>query len=107
MAPVWDALRGHARIVLTGHDHDMQRYLPIDGITEFVSGAGGHGLYGIDFSDSRLGFANDSDFGALRLELGPTVARYGFFAADGRVLDAGVVRCRRPARPAAIAGDAS
>src|SRR5439155_808365 len=39
--PLWSALRGRTAIVLTGHDHNMQRLRPIDGITEFVSGAGG------------------------------------------------------------------
>ena len=29
MAPLWDALRGHATIVLSGHDHDLQRFRPV------------------------------------------------------------------------------
>jgi hypothetical protein len=99
MAPVWDALRGHASLVLAGHDHDMQRFFPIDGITELVSGAGGFSHYEVDFSDTRLAFANDTDYGALRLELGPTVARYTFIDVQGRVLDSGLVRCSRPESP--------
>lgn len=95
MAPVWNALRGHAAIVLNGHDHDMQRMRPVDGITEFVSGAGGRSHYGVDRGDARLAFADDTRYGALRLELRPGSATYEFVAADDRVLDSGTVRCRR------------
>src|SRR4051812_1417199 len=42
---IFAALRGHARIVLSGHDHDMQRFRPIGGITQLVDGAGGAELY--------------------------------------------------------------
>jgi len=41
--PLWDALRGRATIAVAGHDHNMQRLQPADGITQYVSGAGGHG----------------------------------------------------------------
>jgi hypothetical protein len=94
MAPIWDALRGHATIVLTGHDHDMQRFEPRDGITEFVSGAGGHGLYPVLPGRPEVKFADDRHYGALRLELRRGSARYAFVAADGRVLDRGSLRCQ-------------
>jgi hypothetical protein len=94
MDPVWDALRGHARIVLNGHEHDMQRFRPRGGITEFVSGAGGASLYRVDESDPRLRFSNDSEYGALRLELSPQQARYSFVTVAGEVLDRGAVSCR-------------
>jgi len=93
MAPLWNTLRGHAAIVLGGHDHDMQRFKPIDGITEFVSGAGGHELYTVH-DDPRLAFANDDTYGALRLRLRRGAAAYAFIATDGRILDSGTVRCR-------------
>jgi len=95
VAPLWDALRGHAAIVLNGHDHDMQRMRPRDGITEFVSGAGGRSHYGVDRGDGRLAFSDDTSYGALRLVLRPGSAAHAFVAADGRVLDSGTVRCHR------------
>jgi Calcineurin-like phosphoesterase len=95
VAPLWDALRGHATLVLNGHDHDLQRLRPIDGITELVAGAGGNGRYAVDRADDRLAFANDSDYGALRLDLAPGSARWAFVASDGRRLDSGALRCRR------------
>jgi len=94
MAPVWDALRGRAAVVVAGHDHDMQRFRPIAGITEFVSGAGGHGLYRLR-PDPRLAFGADSTFGALRLVLRPGSLEHAFVTVDGRVLDSGTVGCRR------------
>jgi hypothetical protein len=91
--PLWDALRGHATIVLGGHDHDMQRLRPRDGMTEFVSGAGGHLHYRVA-ADPRLAFSNDTDYGALRLDLRPGVAQYAFVDTHGHVLDSGTLRCR-------------
>lgn len=94
MAPVWDALRGRAAIVLAGHEHSMQRLRPIDGITSFVSGAGGRSNYRLRHGDPRLAFGDDRSDGALRLDLRRGQAKYAFVAADGRILDSGSVRCR-------------
>ncbi|HYM59115.1 MAG TPA: metallophosphoesterase [Solirubrobacteraceae bacterium] len=96
IAPLWDALRSHASVVVNGHDHDMQRFRPIDGITEFVSGAGGHSHYPLR-PDPRRTFGNDHTDGALRIELRPGRADLAFVAADGRVLDRHRVTCRAPA----------
>jgi hypothetical protein len=92
--PFWDVLGGHAAIVLGGHEHDMQRFRPHDGITELISGAGGHGLYPVH-ARRDLAFADDTVFGALRLVLSRGLARFRFVAVDGRTLDAGKVRCRK------------
>ncbi|MGH3116526.1 MAG: metallophosphoesterase family protein [Gaiellales bacterium] len=95
MEPFWSALRGRARIVVNGHEHDMQRHEVRDGITEFVSGAGGKGLYEIDFSYAGLAFGNDTDWGALRLDLRPGRARFAFVTDAGLTLDSGTIACRR------------
>jgi hypothetical protein len=92
--PLWDALRGRARLVLNGHEHNMQRFKPVDGITQLVSGAGGHGLYPLRRPFSRLAFGDDSHYGALRLRLRRGRAAYAFIDADGRTLDAGAVACQ-------------
>jgi acid phosphatase type 7 len=97
VAPFWDALRGHAKLVLSGHDHDLQRLKPSDGLTQVVSGAGGHGRYELEHGDPRLAFGDDEHYGALRLRLHPGRASLAFVAVDGRVLDQSKVRCR-PAR---------
>jgi hypothetical protein len=79
---------------VNGHEHDMQRFKPRNGITEFVSGAGGHDLYALDASRPDLAFGNQDKFGALRLELSPGLARYRFVSVQGRTLDAGSVSCK-------------
>lgn len=94
-APLWEALRGRAVAVLSGHDHNLQRLRPVDGIVQFVSGAGGRELYDVDEDDDRLAFADDARFGALRLVLRPGVAAWSFVADDGDVLDSGELRCAR------------
>jgi alkaline phosphatase len=91
--PFWNALRGRARLVVNGHEHDLQRFNARGGITEFVSGAGGHGHYPLG-ARPGLAFGDDQTFGALRLELSPGRARYAFIAASGETLDSGSVSCR-------------
>ncbi|MDQ4048250.1 MAG: metallophosphoesterase [Actinomycetota bacterium] len=91
--PLWRALRGRARLVLNGHDHDLQRLRLRDGITELVAGAGGRGRYPLR-PDPRLVFGNASSEGALRLDLRPGHARYAFVSAAGRVLHRGSASCR-------------
>jgi hypothetical protein len=93
VAPLWNAVRGRAVAVLNGHVHDMQRFRPIAGITQFVTGAGGHRLHAVDGSDPRLAFSEDRRFGALRLRLRPGLADYAFVDASGRTLDSGRLTC--------------
>ena len=74
----------------------MQRFAPIDGITQFVSGAGGHERSTTcDRDDARLAFGDDRHYGALRIDLRPRRARAARSSPrGGRVLDVGTVRCR-------------
>jgi hypothetical protein len=90
----WDALKGRAAIVVNGHEHDMQRFKPRHGITQFISGAGGHGLYDVDEDRRDLAFGNDNRFGALRLELSRGRASYRYMTVQGETLDSGNVSCK-------------
>jgi hypothetical protein len=90
----WEVVRNRARIVVTGHDHNMQRMRSRDGIVQFVSGSGGHKLYPVDEDYDGLRFSDDTHFGALRLSLSPGQARWRFVSARGRVLDSGTLTCR-------------
>jgi calcineurin-like phosphoesterase family protein len=94
MQPFWDALRGHAALVLNGHEHDMQRFQPRDGITELVSGAGGHSHYGLKKGYPGLAFGDGSSWGALRVSLSRGSARYRFVSTEGRTLDQSTTRCK-------------
>lgn len=90
----WAALDGAARIVLNGHDHNMQRMRARNGIVQFIAGAGGRHRHNVNERARRLAFGNDRHFGALRLNLSPGAARWRFVAAGGRVLDRGSLGCR-------------
>jgi len=94
LGALWRTLRGHARLVLSGHDHDMQRLRRSDGLTQYVSGAGGRGRYPLDTADRRVAFGRDDRFGALRIELRADRAKLEFRSATGAVLDRSQVRCR-------------
>lgn len=95
VAPLWNALRGKASLVLNGHDHDLQRMHPRDGIVELVAGAGGMSHYSLD-DDKRRAFGDDRHDGALRLELRPVRAKLSFVSTNGEVLDRSSVRCSPP-----------
>jgi hypothetical protein len=90
---IWEELRGRATLLLAGHDHDFQRFKPVDGVTQLVIGAGGRERYDVNGSDPRLAFSNDKADGALRMQLQPRRARLQIVRADGRVLDRSTVRC--------------
>jgi hypothetical protein len=93
LALVWELLAGRASIVVTAHDHSYQRFKPIDGITNWVVGSGGHGLTGVNASDPRLVVHNTTDYGALRLDLTSGRADYEFVSEAGNSLDSGSVGC--------------
>jgi hypothetical protein len=95
IASFWDALQGEARLVINGHEHNMQRQAPTQGIVQLISGAGGDKQYGLDRSYPGLRFGANSAPGALRLRLTPRRARFAFVALGGRVLDSGTRHCKR------------
>jgi hypothetical protein len=90
----WEAIEGRARIIVNGHDHNLQRMREQDGIVEFISGAGGRRLYPVNERNRRLAFSDDRHYGALRLSLLPGEARWQFVSARGQRLDSGTLRCR-------------
>ncbi len=95
LQPIFGELRGHASIVLSGHDHDMQRLHPVDGITPLVDGAGGQELYPVNRDDPRLAFADDTEHGALRIALSPGRAGLAFVGEHGTTLNHSAVHCRQ------------
>jgi acid phosphatase type 7 len=90
----WRALEGRARLVVSGHDHDMQRFRPRGGLIQLVSGAGGNGHYRVKRGRAGLRFADDRHYGALRIELTPGRARLRFVDTAGHTLSATNVACR-------------
>jgi acid phosphatase type 7 len=103
MAPLWNALYdAGADIVLSGHDHNYQRYPPMNkqgaidrirGIRSFVVGTGGRRLYELR-SDQRRRRAQAHTLGVLRLTLRPAAYAWRFLpVAGGRYVDAGSGTC--------------
>lgn len=93
VAPLWDVLRGHAKLIVSGHDHNLQRFRPVGGMTQLVVGAGGHSRYDVDDDDARPAFADDDVDGALRMTLRPGSADLAFVGTDGSILDRSRVTC--------------
>ena len=102
-APLWNALYdARADIVLSGHDHNYQRYPPMNkrgviqrarGIRSFVVGTGGVRLYEVR-ADSRRRAANDGTWGLLKLTLRPAGYRWRFLPVAGaRYRDSGSGAC--------------
>jgi acid phosphatase type 7 len=92
IAPLWNALQGHARLVLNGHGHVMARYRRRDGLTQYIAGTGGEVRYGL-WPDSRLAFARSDRTGALRLKLSPGRATLQFRDVNGELLDRSRATC--------------
>jgi hypothetical protein len=92
-------------VVLNGHSHNYQRWMPMNadgavvstgGTTEFIAGTGGQWLSPLVDHDRRMAFGIDngqSAWGALRLQLSPTGLSYRFVTVAGAVVDAGNVPC--------------
>jgi acid phosphatase type 7 len=116
--PLFQALQDHgAELVLTGHDHNYERFSPqtangrLDrarGIRQFVVGTGGKINYtqGTPLPNSEV--RNDSSFGVLELTLHPTSYEWRFVPALGSMFtDSGTESCHGPTgypRPVASAG---
>jgi acid phosphatase type 7 len=93
VAPLWNALQRHARLVLNGHGHALMRFRRSGSLTEYVAGAGGQIRYALR-PDSRLAFGRSDRTGALRLELSPGKAALQFRAVNGELLDESRATCR-------------
>jgi fibronectin type 3 domain-containing protein len=105
MSDIWALLVQHGvDLVLTGHDHSYQRWVPLNGsgapdsagLTQFVVGTGGHGIQDFIRSDNRLAVGFDTSpyaFGALRLELNQDGSAYQFVNTQGAMLDSGSMAC--------------
>jgi Calcineurin-like phosphoesterase len=93
VAPLWNTLRGHAALVLSGHDHNLQHFKRKDGIVELISGAGGHDLYQSNENDPRLVWDEDDEYCALRLDLRAGSARFRFVTLGKGTVHKGRVAC--------------
>lgn len=101
--PLWQLLHADgAELVLNGHDHNYQRYRPMDpdgqtdtgrGIREIVVGTGGAGLYSLR-SDSRREAGQASAHGVLAVTLRRDGYAWAFHPVSGSFRDSGSGSCR-------------
>ncbi len=103
LAGFWQvAYAAHVDLALAGHDHDYERFAPMDaeanlrpgrGITSFVVGTGGKSLYDRHAEAPGSQYFESTSFGVLHLTLGPTAFRWQFVDLGHRVLDHGSTQC--------------
>ena len=104
MTTIWsDLVAAHVSVVLSGHNHDYERFAPLDangqpdptGATEFVVGTGGKNHYG--FVTAPLTgelVRNDTSFGVIQMNLGPTSYSWRFVPAPSYTFtDSGSANC--------------
>jgi hypothetical protein len=105
LEPLWEALyEGGADVVLSGHEHNYERFAPQDpngradpqrGIREFVVGTGGGGShYPILDLIANSEVHNDESYGVLKLTLHPKSYEWRFVPVEGESFtDSGEGRC--------------
>lgn len=105
--PAYDAFwrtlyAARAELVLSSHDHDYERFAPLDptqrmdadrGIRQFVVGTGGKTRYPILFPRRGSEVRLDSAYGVLELTLRPGTYDWRFVTVSGTVADSGSERC--------------
>lgn len=92
-----------ADVVLTAHDHDYERFAPLDangavdparGMREFVVGTGGRSLYPVVGAVAGSEVRNSGTFGVLQLTLQPTAYSWKFVPVPGSTFtDSGSGSC--------------
>ncbi len=104
MTTIWaDLVAAHVDVVLSGHNHDYERFVPLDaagspdpaGPMEFVVGTGGKSDYA--FTNPPLTgevVRADKTFGLLDMTLGPSSFSWSFVpVAGGTFTDSGSASC--------------
>ncbi len=104
MHPIWEELYASGvDIVLSGHDHDYERFAPFDaggrvdmsrGIRSFIVGTGGarHAVFDTIKTGSEV--RNQDTFGVLKLTLHPASYEWEFVPEAGKTFtDTGTGRC--------------
>ena len=103
MDTLWrDIVVGGVDVALSGHDHDYERFAPMNGagsadasgVRSFVVGTGGKSHYAVSSQRANSQVVNDDTYGVLRLTLMPDGYAWKFVAEAGRTFtDAGTGVC--------------
>ena len=97
IAEFWEVLSpGGVDVILNGHDHEYERFLPqgpnavvdsVNGIVQFVVGTGGGDLRGFKKTVPNSAMRIQGHFGVLKLTLGATEWQSAFLDVNGQVWD--------------------
>jgi hypothetical protein len=100
---IWQALADHGTdLALAGHDHDYERFAPLDadgrldqraGIRSFVVGTGGRNLRPVTKPRAHSERVIDNSFGFLELHLRSGDYSWQFKNENGKVRDEGEGKC--------------
>ena len=104
MRTLWTILyEGGADLILNGHEHHYERFLPqtpagdadsTKGVAQIIAGTGGANLRSVDAQLApNSAYQIHGRHGVLKLTLGPAEYRHAFVDTDGRVWDAGSGKC--------------
>jgi acid phosphatase type 7 len=103
VGPFWDLLHEDgAELVINGHDHDYERFAPMDpsgkeerpgGLRELVVGTGGADLRSFTHAAANTEFRQAGTWGVLRLTLHPLNYDWEFVPASGDIADSGSAPC--------------
>jgi hypothetical protein len=93
--PLWKMVSAAGvDIVLAGHDHDYERFAPIDGVRQFVVGTGGASHYPKAFNVAGSEVWEGNSYGVLQLTLRPDSYDWRFLPAAGSTFtDSGSAKC--------------
>jgi hypothetical protein len=105
MGALWRALvDGGVDVALAGHDHDYERFAPMDGVGKadpargmrsFVVGTGGRSFYTFEKVHATSEVRNGNTYGVLKLTLHPTSYDWEFVPVEGGTFrDSGSASCR-------------
>lgn len=85
-APIWDAMKGHAFALVSGHDHDSQ-VIERDGMVQVVNGCAGADYYAVNPAETGLVYYSTSaaDCTFERFTLGTSTVTVQAVHADGSV----------------------
>lgn len=83
LAPIF--ARYGVNVVFSGHDHDYERFKPMDGVTYIVSGGGGAALYTVK-PGPQTAFAAKAD-NILKVTASPARLTIAAVGSDGKAFD--------------------
>lgn len=91
----------HVELVLSGHDHDYERFFPsnsagaydTNGVAQFVVGTGGASLYNFNTTSPLTAAKSNASYGVLKLDLNATGYGWEFMPTSGTFTDSGTSAC--------------